>query len=68
MLRRILTSIDLDENVTEYQIRLIKNHYSKIYDYEALISCKNFPVEREKNWLKSVHKQGNSALVVKTDI
>ncbi len=68
--RRILTSIDqlqILQNIIFIKINLTKNHYSKTYDDKAIISCEKISVERKK-WLKLVHKQGNWALVVQTDI
>ena len=66
------TNIDkyrLAANFTAYHIKvnLTKNHYSKNFDDKLHVKCKKFPVERKK-LLKSVHKQGNWALVVQTDI
>ncbi len=49
------------------KINLKENHYSKSFDDKAIISCKKLQLE-EKKWLKSVHNQGNWALVVQTDI
>ena len=69
MIRQILTSIDQLQILQNIKINLTKNHCFKIYDDKAIISCKNYPVERRRKiWLKSVQRQGNWALVVKTDV
>ncbi len=69
------TNIDkyrLAANITEYHIlskliiqRIITPKFMMI---RQLFHVKIFQFKERKNWLKSVHKQGNCALVVQTDI
>ena len=68
------TNIDknrLAANITEYHIisKLILQRIiiPKFMMTMKLFHVKNFQL-KEKNWLKSVHKQGNWTLVVQTDI
>ena len=61
----------LATNISEYHVvsKLILQRISipKFMMIRQLFHAKKFQL-KEKNWLKSVHKQGNWFLVVQTDI